>query len=229
MKTPLEDFTVIELNPANKPAVMAALAHGDFDNAVVASIPGGIERQEAAGQQALVASERLPIKGLFRDTPLMQEYLEGLGFVFGEPLTGQDAIFIECQLPTGWRKVATDHSMWSDLLDAQGRKRAAIFFKAAFYDYNAHIRFNNRYSITDLFCDGEGKVVKYDEHTHTQWALTDGGEPFERVGVPLRTFTKVPEQDKLACINANEEAGRTAKALLLEKFPESGDPKAYWD
>jgi hypothetical protein len=43
-------------------------------------------------------------------------------------------------LPPGWKVVPTDHSMWSDLVDAKGEKRASIFYKAAFYDRDAFIR-----------------------------------------------------------------------------------------
>ena len=38
------------------------------------------------------------------------------------------------KLPAGWKKQATDHSMWSKLLDESGAVVASIFYKAAFYD-----------------------------------------------------------------------------------------------
>lgn len=117
------------------PAAASAIARGELGNAMAAMLPGGIERQEKEGQQTFVAADRLPVKGLGD-----QEKLKALGFVFGKVLEGKDRIFIEAKLPPGWKKVATDHSMWSDLIDDTGRKRAAIFFKAAFYDYHAFIR-----------------------------------------------------------------------------------------
>ena len=93
---------------------------------------GAILAQEARGQRAFAASTVLPIECL----GCTREQLEALGIVFGEPV---DDLFIEVQLPEGWEKVPTDHSMWTDLVDAQGERRAAVFYKAAFYDRSAHI------------------------------------------------------------------------------------------
>lgn len=30
-----------------------------------------------------------------------------------------DDLFLEASLPEGWKKVATDHAMWANLVDAQ--------------------------------------------------------------------------------------------------------------
>ena len=112
-------------------AVMAALK-GDLSNAIIAATPGGIEAQEAQGQQNFVNSTTLPIKCNFGN----REQFEKMGIVFGEPV---DDLFCDVQLPQGWRKERTDHSMWSNLLDDQGRIRASIFYKAAFYDRDAFL------------------------------------------------------------------------------------------
>ena len=93
--------------------------------------PGGIERQEAVGQYELVNSDVLPSE-IHGDKSI----LEAAGVVFGEPVEG-DPLFTNVTLPEGWRKVATDHSMHSDLVDADGKKRASIFYKAAHYDRRA--------------------------------------------------------------------------------------------
>lgn len=111
-------------------AALAALSQGDIANALVTSTPGGIEAQEARGQATLIANEYLPIEmyGISRDE------LTAMGFEFGESL---DELFIRCKLPPGWKKVATSHSMHSDLVDDRGVIRAGIFYKAAFYDRRA--------------------------------------------------------------------------------------------
>lgn len=93
---------------------------------------GSIERSEARGQQDLVSSTQLPTECSAED----KAKLEAAGVVFGEP-NKDDPMFCDATLPAGWRKVATDHSMWSDLVDGNGVKRGAIFYKAAFYDRNA--------------------------------------------------------------------------------------------
>jgi len=93
---------------------------------------GGIEAQERHGQLELVNSDTLPSDVRPDDKAL----LEAAGVVFGEPVTG-DPMFVYVTLPEGWKKVATAHEMWSDLIDAGGTKRASIFYKAAFYDRRA--------------------------------------------------------------------------------------------
>ena len=92
---------------------------------------GMIEQQESAGQAEMVNSTQLPTSISGDRTTLEAE-----GVVFGEVVKG-DPLFQEATLPEGWQKVATDHSMWSELRDAEGVVRARIFYKAAFYDRDA--------------------------------------------------------------------------------------------
>lgn len=113
-------------------AALAALADGDIDNFERASTVGGIEAQEAAGQQMLCATDILP-KTM---DPDRQTY-ESLGFVFGPD---EDDLFLKATLPPGWKKQATDHSMWSTILDDSGTARVSVFYKAAFYDRKAFMR-----------------------------------------------------------------------------------------
>lgn len=102
--------------------------------------PDGIQRAEAAGQSTLVAHrDRLPVAGTV-DSPAARAKWEAAGFVFGDPIRepGRPTVFVACTFPAGWELRATDHSMWSDLLGPDGRKRASVFFKAAAHDYAAH-------------------------------------------------------------------------------------------
>lgn len=87
--------------------------------------------QERAGQHQLVNSDRLPSD--FRGD---RAEWEALGFTFGEP-DERDPVFMPATLPPGWRRQGSDHAMWSHLVDPQGRQRAALFYKAAFYDRSA--------------------------------------------------------------------------------------------
>jgi hypothetical protein len=66
-----------------------------------------------------------------------REALEAAGVKFGAAVKG-DPMFTYVELPAGWKKRSTGHAMWSDLVDDKGRKRASIFYKAAFYDRSAH-------------------------------------------------------------------------------------------
>lgn len=106
--------------------------------------PGGTDRfigeQEAAGQAQLVHSDRLPT-----DFHSPREEFEGLGFTFGDPDPG-DPMFCPATLPEGWSRQASDHDMWSYLLDGLGRRRVSIFYRAAFYDRRAHMLLDSVWS-----------------------------------------------------------------------------------
>lgn len=110
--------------------------------------PEVIEEIEAQGQIAFVNSTTLPIKiqlpwhdiGLDTQRLYTQEEAEAeftkIGIILGDPV---DDTFREAKLPEGWKKVPSDHSMWSSIVDDRGEERVLIFFKAAPYDYNAHM------------------------------------------------------------------------------------------
>jgi hypothetical protein len=102
-----------------------AMAGGSPGAAIVAS--------EKAGQRQLVASAVMPAQMGNRAG------YEALGFVFGEPVEG-DSLFVHCTLPDGWTKQGSDHDMWSYVVDEHGRRRVAVFYKAAFYDRDAFAR-----------------------------------------------------------------------------------------
>jgi hypothetical protein len=93
-----------------------------------------ITGMEKSGQAQLVNSEVLPV-----DMKPSRAEFETLGFVFGEPVQGDD-LFISATLPAGWKRRASDHDMWSYIDDETGKPRVAIFYKAAFYDRHAFMR-----------------------------------------------------------------------------------------
>ncbi len=101
------------------------------ENFNAAALPGGIEAQEARGQQELIQSEELP--ATCRPS---WEAAEKLGIKKTGKAAG-DPLFVCAELPKGWKKVSTDHSMWSKIIDEKGVERASIFYKAAFYDRDA--------------------------------------------------------------------------------------------
>lgn len=103
-----------------------------FQNLVETGLAGSVEAQEARGQRELETSDVLPTDCGSED----RKELEAAGVVFGEKVKG-DEIFTHVKLPAGWKKQRTDHSMYTDLVDEKGAKRASIFYKAAFYDRSA--------------------------------------------------------------------------------------------
>lgn len=112
------------------PAMLESQARG---MGMASGTPEAIVASEAAGQQSLVNSDLLPKES----RPTLEQCERNIeGLVVGKDI---DDLFVSVALPQGWSKKATDHNMWSELLDDQGRLRASIFYKAAFYDRKAHM------------------------------------------------------------------------------------------
>lgn len=199
------------------------MLNGDLDNFLTAMTPGGIEAQEAAGQRALVKNdELLPLE--VRDSYVGDKRVSGktlfekAGVVFHDEVV--DGIFQRVTLPAGWKKVATDHSMWSKLVDDKGRERASIFYKAAFYDRSAHIGLNCRYGVRqDYDRDEAGEIV---------FQVRDGETSiFESVLKP--TFDRKTDEGRRAWYEAREQPQAEATRWLEAHYPNWQDPSAYWD
>lgn len=97
--------------------------------------PENIERNEKQGQHQFVSSDRLPVKfesGSKKD-------LEKLGVKFLQVSPGDD-LFYDVRLPEGWKKVASDHHLYSFLVNEKGQKLFEIRYKHSCYDRHASIR-----------------------------------------------------------------------------------------
>lgn len=181
---------------------------------------GAVERQEARGQSELVQSDVLPVEGT--DTALERKAWEAMGIVFGAPVPGDD-LFVAVTLPAGWSKRRTDHSMWSDLVDEKGRKRAAIFYKAAFYDRRAFIR-----SVTRFRIERDYSRPDYMDVASSQ--VFDGdavkfNSSGRRLTGPDGKPLSFAERDA-ATVAGDDEC----RAWLVENgYPDFRNPAAYWD
>lgn len=191
------------------PAALGAMLDGDLGNFLAASQPGGIEAQEAQGQKDFVASETLP-------TECPREKLEELGFVFGE---AADDIFTYVQLPEGWVKESTDHSMWSSILDDKGRKRGSIFYKAAFYDRSAHMTLDRKMSYSQVYDHHDGYV-----ENGLQYFVTDGENVLYET--ELKMFEKKYDDDYW---KFDEAARAEVDKWVEQNYPDYRDPMSYWD
>lgn len=187
-----------------------------------ALLPGGIEAQEARGQQQFVASQALPIDGLewrfggdrYEVTP--KEYLTSLGFVFGE---FQDDMFINVTLPEGWTMEPSDHSMWSYVNDADGYTRISIFYKAAFYDRSAHFDLNCRFRRNEIYESNE----RYKEGA-CQWYVSDGD-------VVIYTSKEYLYDEKYSDEYwvAKQGAEDDVATWLNETYPDWASPMGHWE
>lgn len=184
------------------PAALSAAVSGNLDNFIAAVTIGGIEAQERAGQASFVGNTTLPKDMSFANS---LESLKQMGITLGAEV---DDLFVEAQLPDGWAKRGSDHAMWSDLLDEKGRKRAEIFYKAAFYDRSAHMSLCLRYRY-DCYepCDGGYQTV-----------VKDGGTVLHAIGVREKEDYRLGEEHR-----------KQAEDWLDSNYQDWKDPLAYWD
>ncbi|MCU0652793.1 MAG: hypothetical protein MUD10_00855 [Candidatus Pacebacteria bacterium] len=183
---------------------------------VEAMVVGGSEailNQESRGQTSFVGSDTLPSKIIGDLTE--KKILEDAGFQFLGPVEG-DKLFQYVKLPAGWKKEATDHSMWSNLVDEKGRIRATIFYKAAFYDRDAFIRLKTRFGIQYEY-DREDT-----EHVAVA-SVTDCGKVVHTTE-PL----PLPEDDRKK-YEASDKAKEAARTWLDENYQDWKNPGACWD
>lgn len=168
-----------------------------------------IVNQEASGQRSFINSDTLPTE---MDSQA-RAILEGAGVQFYGPVDG-DELFQYVDLPPGWKKVPTDHPMWSRLLDGKGRERAAIFYKAAFYDRNAWLSLTARFHISFDYprYDADGVGVAHVMDQETQIYTTN---PVDAAGRERYLVS----QEAIAC----------AEQWLEEHFSDWRNPGAYWD
>jgi hypothetical protein len=172
-----------------------------------------IRDHEKQGQELLIQGQsRLP-RRMRGDCD--QAGYEKMGIVF-EAIA--DDLFWWVTLPIGWEIARTDHSMWTHLLDNKGRKRAAIFYKVAFYDRDAFIDAYTRYTThREPACGWDGENWQNDPYVSV---VRDCGVEIWR--------SDVIDPD-LERWKASEIAGKLALEWLQEHYPDHNDIHAYWD
>jgi hypothetical protein len=147
-----------------------------------------------------------------------REVLEAAGVVFGSTVEG-DPMFRYATLPPGWEKRRTDHSMWTELRDERGRKRASIFYKAAFYDRSAHMSAARRYAATLDY--SEEAYRRQREQREFVGIVTDCGEIIQRF-----VFASGSDDLEYGPTSAAHKAEKAATAWLDEHRPDWRDPGA---
>lgn len=195
--------------PGNTTEAVLEGPHNLLSQAMAIGCDKVIINQESQGQISFVGSDTLPAKFSFGE----RQILEAAGIKF-LGIAEDDKQFQYVELPAGWKKEATDHPMWSNLVDEKGRIRARIFYKAAFYDRNSFIQLVTR------FC------VWYDFKR----------EDTEKVAVGLVMdcdkviFATTPiQQDGSKNYEAYNKAKEAAGKWLDENYPDWKNPGAYWD
>lgn len=186
----------------------------------IASVQGAgessrVEEMEEQGQKELVKSSLLPIKVNFprRLMNIAEQYaLMGIK-VIGK--SQEDDLFFDVVLPDGWEKEATEHSMWSVLLDDKGRERASIFYKAASYDRDSFVNFVTRYSWRG----------NYEEQGNVSYIVEDNAS-----GEVIFETEKISKDIKNPDFFKLEDGlQKKCKQFLKTNFPEHEDINAYWN
>ena len=208
-------------NPDMSPAALSALNKGDFKAFHDASVPGGIERAEAAAAKDMMEKSNLPMDGLIEN----REVLEKIGFVFGEYL---DEVLISVTMPNGWSIVRDKDNPYDArhmaMLDNFGRKRAHVFLKSTSYDYCGYVQWCYAIQIKKVRLDNSDKVF-YTEPSEKVLSLAVSVVQGEKV---LFQTDKVTAQ-RSDIYDALEPLEKLAEAWCRENFPNFLDPFSYWE
>lgn len=205
-----------------------------------------IERQEKRGQAEVVRTQRLP-KKINSHTLSNEIFFAGVSkdmdYEARKTITDQnlinytrkqyekrgieiideyDDLFWNVKLPEGWEVRATDHAMWNELIDNKGRKRASFFYKAAFYDRDAFINFNTRYTI-------EATHIA-DSEDYNVWCKSDHVGYVKDGDIILYQTELIPALEDPSKDYAIDHVLRTElEKYMAAHYPDWEDTQAYWD
>ena len=195
----------------------------DFLEILLVGGDKAIPAQEKRGQTDLVESTSLPIKGS-SDPEFLKSPIKIAPFDQENPEKPGD-LFRKATLPPGWTKRASDHSMWSYVCDENGCRRAAVFYKAAFYDREAFIRLEQRFYMKQDYSDAS--YAKAD--TEATFQVTDMGQGYESKVIYSKTYPLPDrETDRDAHYAASNAAKAEMEAAFKKRYPNFKDPNAYW-
>ena len=181
------------------------------------------DAQMERGQKELVGSLELPIQGS-SDPEFLKSPIKIAPFDPKNPDKPR-ALFRKATLPPGWTKRASDHSLWSHVCDEKGCRRASVFYKADFCDYEAFIRLEQRFYMKQDYSDASH--AKAD--TEVTFQVTDTGQGYESKVIYSKTY---PLPDRETDRDAHYAASNVAKAEMeaefKKRYPNFKDPNAYW-
>ena len=206
-----------------------------------------IENQEKRGQRMVVANQRLPQKtndhcvpDQFRFNGINcgmsweerneianrnnREYTKNQYEKMGiEIISEYDDLFYSVKLPEGWEIKSTDHSMWNDLFDGKGRKRANFFYKAAFYDRDAFINFEPRFHLRVDHVSDPSEDYEIWSKSDFQGEIKDGEMTI------FETKTEKCTGDYRVDGVIKDVLRKELISYMEEHYPDYEDINAYWD
>lgn len=186
------------------------------------------------GQTEAVNSTQLPIEG----TPGHYKYQgdadevaeqdrawKETGIKFGDASAGE--LFRDAVLPPGWEKRRTDHHLWNDVVDRQGRKRASFFYKGAMWDREAFMNLVHRFHCKTKYFEDSRAVVQFE--------ITDGSTVVhEGRAVNIGEFPEAGTREERLLWYDQEKAFKKelhaeAKAWIDERYPDWEKLWGHWD
>ena len=184
-------------------------------NSRIIAFPVNTEHK-AGFQEIFYAKDILPIEGMIN----FEEQLTAMGFIIDQAEI--DSLFRRVSLPPGWKKIATDHSLCLDLVDNLGRKRAGIFFKAAFNDRKSYMIWCSRFS-TKLCLADSGNIYNFacDQPVPIVAVVLDAGKDI--------VFSTNPETVARNNHEAISRLSLQTRKWLAANYPDWEKPFAYWE
>ena len=172
-----------------------------------------VENMEAEGQRYAVNNALLA-----RKMRPSREAWEKFGFEFIDDY--EDEVLIEAKLPEGWSIRATDHSMWNEIVDANGYVRGNMFYKSSFYDRDAHMDLCRRYGIHSDYVDEDYTTSEIYFGNRNEKIFVAGQVCIPRGLSAEERKAKSEEKDRLFDM---------AKEFADKYYPNWEDVNAYWD
>ena len=206
-----------------------------------------IENQERRGQAKVTKAQRLPKRIHDHNVPndiFFMNVTDNMDYEKRREITRQnveaytrvqyekmgidivndfDDLFWNVKLPEGWEIKATEHPMWNEVRDAQGRKRMTFFYKAAFYDRDAFSNLQTRFQLEVTHTADPGEDYNVWSKSNYRGTIKDGDV------VILQTRELPPtgnyaEDDKLKDLLWEE-----LETFMKEHWPKYKDVHAYWE
>ena len=206
-----------------------------------------IERQETRGQAEVIRTQRLPVKVNRHSIP-NEIFFQGVTNIMSyedrekitklnlinwtkeqykkmgiEIIDNYDDLFWNVKLPEGWEIKATDHTMWNELIDNKGRKRASFFYKAAFYDRDAFINFETRFHLNVTHTADPSEDFDIWKKSDLQGTIKDGDIIISQTRC-VPAVEDYHKEDKI-----KDELWAELEAFMNDHWPDYKNIHAYWN
>lgn len=194
------------------------------------NVGDAVDEVQRGRQRLLATSTQLPVvgslghcKGTIEQCAEMDAAWEATGIQFA-PIT--DPLFRDVVLPAGWRVRASDHPMWSHLVDQHGRIRARIFYKTEIFRSEAHIHLEARFSIQRVH--SKDPTIE-----QVQYAVMDGDRQRFETDRMILGPKPTDEQDRRNWFARQDQLETQHRAecgaWLNERYPSWRQYGAHWN